>query len=111
MHHARLKNVLEKLIVVHSPTRLDFKHPTLNGGVSISVETLQYLTFAPKQDGDNDLVLDGLPFLDPKSQLLQAWAEPSHNGVTMLIHRCARIDSVSHFFEERDDKESEFRRR
>src|ERR1017187_6946423 len=75
MHHARLKNILEKLVVVNGPTCLDFKNPSLTGGMGVSVETFQYLAFAPKKHGDNYLVFEGLPFLDPKSQLFQSWAQ------------------------------------
>ncbi len=32
MHHARLKNILEKLIVVNGAPRLDLKNPSLTGG-------------------------------------------------------------------------------
>src|ERR1035437_5683204 len=100
MHHARLKNILEELIVVNGSTRFDFKNPALTGGVSVRVETLQYLAFAPKKHGDDYLVFDGLPFLDPKSELFQAWAELGHSGVAMLAHRCSRIDGVGQPFEE-----------
>lgn len=109
MHHARLKNILEKLIVDNGPACLDFKNPSFAGGMGVGVETLQYLALAPKKHGDDDLVFGGLPFLDPKSDLFQAWAEPSHNGVAMLFHRRIRIDGAGHFFEECDDKKAEFR--
>ena len=109
MHHARLKNILEKLIVVNSPTCLDFKNPSLAGGMGVGVETLQYLAFAPKKHWDNYLVLRGFPFLDLKSEFFQAWAESSHSGVAMLAYRCTRIDGISHFFENCDHKKAEFR--
>jgi hypothetical protein len=67
MHHAGLKDVFEKLIVVDSPTGLDFKNPSLLDRMGVSVEAFQYLTFAPKKDRNNYLVFTGLPFLDPKS--------------------------------------------
>ena len=111
MHHARLKNIFEKLIVVNGPASLDFKHPSLTGGMRVSVEALQYLAFAPKKHGNNYLVFAGLSFLDPKSELFQAWAKSSHNGVAMLVHRRMRIDTFGKLFEERDDKKTEFRRR
>jgi hypothetical protein len=111
MHHASLKNILEKLIVIDGPACLDFKHPSLAGGMCVSVEALQYLAFAPKKHGDNYLVFAGLPFLDPKSELFQARAKSSHDGVAMLIHRCTRINTLGQLFEERDDKKAEFRRR
>ena len=103
MHHARLKNVLEKLIVVNGPTCLDLKYPSLTGGMRISVETLQYPAFAPKEHGDNYLVFNGLTFLYLKSKFFQARAESSHNGVAMLVHRCMRINALSQLFEERHD--------
>jgi hypothetical protein len=111
VHHARLKNILEKLIVVNGPARLDLKYPSLTGCMGVSVEAFQYFTLAPKKDGDNDLVFAGLPLLDSKSQPFQTWAESGHNGVAMLIHRCTRIDSVADIFEESDEKKAEFRRR
>lgn len=52
VHHARLENILEKLVVVHGATGLDFKHPSLTCSMSISVETLQYFAFAAKKNGD-----------------------------------------------------------
>src|ERR1039457_7333412 len=86
VHHACLKNILEKLIVDNGPACLDFKNPSFAGGMGVGVETLQYLALAPKKHGDDDLVFGGLPFLDPKSDLFQAWAEPSHNGVRSEEH-------------------------
>jgi hypothetical protein len=100
MHHACLKYILEELIVVDGPTCLDLKNPALTDGMGVSVETFQYLAFAPKKHWDNYLVFGGLPFLDPKSELFQARAESSHNGIAMLIHRCTRIDCIGHLFEE-----------
>lgn len=111
IHHARLKNILKKLIVSHGPTRLDLKNPSLAGGMGVGVETLHYLALAPEKHGDNYLVLDGLPFLDPKSDLFQSRAKPSHYSVAMLIHRCARIDGTGHLFEKCDNKKAKFGRR
>ena len=111
MHHARLKNIFEKLIIVNRPTRLDLKNPTLDGGMGVSVETLQYLASPSKEDRNNYLVLDGLPLLDSKSDPFQSWAEPCHNAVARLIGLCARVDGISHFLEERNDSEPEFGRR
>ena len=111
VHHACLENILKKLIVVNGPTCLDLKNPSSTGSMGVSVKTLQYLTFAPKKDGDDYFVFDGLPFLDPKSKFFKTWTESSHNNVAMLAHRCARIDSVGHFFKKCHDRESEFRRR
>jgi hypothetical protein len=89
----------------------DFKYPSLDDGMGVSVEALQYLAFAPKKHGDNYLVFDGFPFLDSKSELFQPWAQSSHDGVTMLVHRCARIDGPGNLFEDCDDKNAEFRGR
>jgi hypothetical protein len=111
MHHACLKDILEKLIVVNGPTRLDFKYPALTWRMGVGVEAFQYFALAAKKDGNNNLVLNGLPLLNPESKLFQSWAKPSHHRVAMLTHRCARIDSVAHFFEERDNKKTEFWRR
>jgi hypothetical protein len=69
MHHARLKNILEKLIVVNGATRLDLKNPPFSCGVGVSIETFQYLAFAPKKHWNNYFVFAGLPFLDPESEL------------------------------------------
>ena len=74
MHHARLKNILEKLIVVNGPPRLDFKNPSLTDLMGVSIEAFQYLAFAPEKYRDNYLVFDGLPSLDAKSELFQTWA-------------------------------------
>jgi hypothetical protein len=40
MHHASLKNIFEKLIIINGPTRLDLKNPPLTGGMGVSIETL-----------------------------------------------------------------------
>ena len=40
MHHAGLKNVFQKLIIINGPTGLDLKNPPLTGGVGVSIETL-----------------------------------------------------------------------
>ncbi len=111
MHHARLKNILEKLIVVNGPTGLDFKHPSFTGSMGVSVEALQNLAFAPKKHGNNYLVFGGFPFLHPKPKLFKAWAESSHYGVTVLVQRCTRVDGIGDLFEECDDKKAKFRRR
>jgi hypothetical protein len=84
MHHARLKNILEKLIVVNGPARLDFKHPAHTACMSISIEALQYFSFSTKKHWDNDFVIGGLSFLNPKSELFQSWSEPRHNLVAVL---------------------------
>jgi len=111
VHHARLKNIFEELIVVNRSTCLNLENPTLSWGVSIGVEALEYLAFAAKKYGDNYFVFAGLPFLYPKSELFQARAESRHNGVAMLVHPLSRIDGVGHFLEECDDEKAEFRRR
>jgi hypothetical protein len=111
MHHARLKDVLEKLVVIDGPTCLYLKNPSLTGGVSVSVETLQYLAFAPKKYGNNYLAFARLPSLDSECKLFQAWAESCHDGVAMLTCLCARVDRISRFFEKCDDMKAEFRRR
>ncbi len=80
-----MKNILEKLIVVNGPTCLDLKNPPLTDGMGVSVKTFQYLAFAPKKHRNDYLVFAGLPFLDPKSELFQTWAESCHNRVAMLI--------------------------
>jgi hypothetical protein len=70
VHHARLKNILEKLIVVNGSACLDFKNPPFASRMGVSVETLQYLALPPKKHGHDYLVLERLPLLDPKSELL-----------------------------------------
>ena len=40
MHHAGLKNVFQKLIIINGPAGLNFKNPPLTGRVCISIETL-----------------------------------------------------------------------
>ena len=40
VHHARLKNILEKLIVVNGSACLDFKNPPFASRMGVSVETL-----------------------------------------------------------------------
>jgi hypothetical protein len=40
VHHARLEDIFEKLIVVDGSTCLDLKDPPLTGSMSVSVETL-----------------------------------------------------------------------
>ena len=62
MHHTRLKNILEKLIVIDGPACLDFKDPSLTGGMGVSVEALQYLAFAPKKNGTTILSSLDFPF-------------------------------------------------
>ena len=69
VHHARLKNILEKLIVVNGSACLDFKNPPFASRMGVSVETLQYLALPPKKHGHDYLVLGRLPLLDPKSEL------------------------------------------
>jgi len=39
-HHASLKNIFQKLIIVNGPTGLDLKNPPLTGGMGVSIETL-----------------------------------------------------------------------
>jgi hypothetical protein len=111
VHHARLKNILEKLIVVDGSASFDFEHPPLDGGVGVGVETLQNFAFAPKQHGDDYFVVGGLSFLDTKSDRFQAWAQPGHDDIAMLASRRTRIDAVGQGFEESDDTETEFRGR
>jgi hypothetical protein len=111
MHHASLKNILEKLIVVNGTTCLDFKNPSLAGGMGVGVEALQYLAFAAKKHGNNYLFFAGLPFLDPKSKLFQAWSEQSHDGVAMLVHRGSRIYGNAHFFEKGHNQKAKLRGR
>ena len=111
VHHARLKNVFKKLIVIHRSTRLDLENPSFRRGVSIGVEALKYLAFAAKKHRNYNFVFAGLPFLHPESELFQAWPKPRHNGVAILVHPLSRIDGVSHFLEECDDEKAEFRRR
>ena len=108
MHHACLKNVLEKLIVVNGATRLNLKNPPLAGSMGVSVEAFQYLAFAPKKYWNNYLVFAGLPFLNPESELFKPRTELCHNGVAMLDCHCARIDGTRNLFEESDDMKAEF---
>ena len=56
VHHTRLKDVFEKLIIVNRPTRLYFKNPPFIGGMGISVETFQYLAFPPEKHRYNYLI-------------------------------------------------------
>src|SRR5579864_6226305 len=107
MHHAGLKDILEKLIVVNGPTRLDLENPSLRDGMGVSVETLQYLAFAPEEHRDNDLILARFPFFHLKTELFQTWPEPCHDGIAMLGRTRTRIDGISHFFKEGDDKKAE----
>jgi hypothetical protein len=111
MHHAGLKNILEKLIVVNGPTRFDLKHPSLNRSVGVGIETLQYLAFASKKHRDHYLVFAGLSLLHTKSELLQTRAESGHNDIAVLIHSCMRIDALGKLFEELDDSKAECRGR
>jgi hypothetical protein len=85
MHHARLENILEKLIVVDGPACLDFKYPVLSDRVSVSVEALLDLAFASEKHGDNDFVIAGLPFLDKKAHSFQSWPESGHNRIAGLV--------------------------
>src|SRR5580704_3677858 len=55
LHHARLKDIFKELIVVNGPTCFDLKNPTLTCGMSVSVETFQYLACAPKEHGNDYL--------------------------------------------------------
>lgn len=73
MHHARLKNVFEKLIVVDGPPCLDFQYPAKAGCMRVGVEALQYLVFSSEKHLDNDLVFGGFPSFDSKSEVLQSW--------------------------------------
>src|ERR1700733_12685891 len=109
MHHAGLKNILEKLIIVDGAASFDLKNPALANSMCVSVKALQYLAFASKEHRNNYLVFAGLPFLDAESDFFQPWAEPRHNGVAMLDCHFARIDGVGHLFKEPDDKKAEFR--
>ena len=111
MHHARLENILEELIVVNGPTRLDLKNLANAGGMSIGIEALQYLALASKKHWDNYLVLGGLTFLNPESERLQSWPEPSHNRVAVLLHSCGRINGVRILFEKGHDRKTKFWRR
>jgi hypothetical protein len=70
--HARLKNVLEKLIVVYGPARLDFKYPAQAGCMSIGVEALQDFSLSPEEHRNNDFFLCGLPLFNPESELFQS---------------------------------------
>ncbi len=69
MHHARLKNVFEKLIVIDSSTSLHFKDPTDTRRVCISVEALQYLAFSAEKHWYNNLIVRGLTLLNPEAYL------------------------------------------
>src|SRR5258708_3100428 len=102
MHHTCLKDIFEKLIVVNGPTSLHLENPPLIDGMSVSIEALQDLAFAPKKHRNNYLVFTGLPFLNSKSEFLKAWAESYHNGIAMLVYLFSRIDSIRHLLEKRD---------
>ena len=111
MHHARLKNILEELIVVDGPARLDFKYPTQAFGVSIGIETLLYFAFSTKKYGDIDLAFATLPLFNLKSNRFQSWPEPGHNLVAVLVQSCGRVYRIGERFEERHYRETKFRRR
>ncbi len=56
MHHARLEDILEELIVVNGPACLDFKYPSHLASMGVSIESLQYLAFTPKKHRVNYFV-------------------------------------------------------
>jgi hypothetical protein len=89
VHHARLKDILEELIVVNGATRFDLQNPPFTGSMGVCVEALQYFAFAPKKYRDYNFFFAGLPFFNPKSQFLEAWPESCHNGVAVLHRHCA----------------------
>ena len=105
--HARLKNVLEKLVVGNCPTRLDFKHPVVGFGISIGIETLVDLAVATIKHRDVDLAFAALPFLDPKSDLFQFWPKPRHNYVAVLDQRFSRVNGIGEIFEYLHDGNAE----
>jgi hypothetical protein len=111
VHHARLKNIFEELIVINRPACFDFKNPSLTGRMGVGVETLQYLAFSPEKNGNNYLSLRGFSLLNSKSDFFKAWTKSRHHGVTGLIRLCVRVDGISRFFEKRDDTKAELRRR
>jgi hypothetical protein len=111
MHHAGLKNILEKLIVVNSPTCFDLENSSLTHSMGVSVETLQYLAFAPKKHGNNYLIVARLSLLDSESELFQTGTKECHNGIAMLVRPCTRIDGIGKLLKERHDQNAEFGRR
>ena len=88
VHHASLKYVFQKLIIINGLTCFDLKNPPRTESMRVSVETLQDFPFLPKKHRNNYLFVARLPFLDPKSDLFQAWAESCENGVAMLDLPC-----------------------
>src|SRR5689334_2755930 len=66
MHHARLKDIFEELIVVNGPPCFDLKNPSLTDGMSVSIEALQYLAFTPQKHWNNYLVFLRIPLLYAK---------------------------------------------
>ena len=67
MHHARLENIFQELVVRHCPPSLNFKHPSLVGGVGISIEALLFLTSVSKKHRDFNLFIRRLSFFDTKT--------------------------------------------
>jgi hypothetical protein len=63
VHHARLKNVFQKLIVINSPTGLDLKDPPRTEGMRVSVEThIKTLPLRPKSTGTTIFLSLDFPF-------------------------------------------------
>jgi hypothetical protein len=69
VHHASLKNILQKLIVIDGSTGLDLKDPSAAGCMGVRVEAFQYLALAPEKYGYDYLAFGGFPFLNSKSEL------------------------------------------
>ena len=85
MHHASLKNIFQKLVIVNGATCLDFKNPSLACRMCVSVEALQYLAFATKKHGNNYLVFAGLSFFGSAQESDNVPEKPAFSGKDLWL--------------------------
>jgi len=111
VHHARLKDIFEELVVIDRPTGLDLKDPSAAGRVGVGVEAFQYLAFASEEHMYDHLAFGGFPFLDSKSEVLQVPGRRCATTVSLCWSFVVLESIIGLGLEERDYSKAEVRRR
>jgi len=107
LHHAGLKQVLEKLIIDHSTACFYFYNKTSRGMVGVGVERLFDYSISAEQDRNKNFLSVFPAQLDLKSELQQWLPENGKNGVA--VQEClARLDLSGDFRERLNNLTSQY---
>lgn len=105
MHRARLKNILEELVVANGPASLYFQHPSypLLAAWASALKHFNILPLRPNSTGTT--ILPSLDFpSQPEIRVFPVPGEVEPSRVTILADGRARVDGVSQFLEKCDDE-------